>query len=58
MRLVAQGKASKEIGELLSISSRTVEKHRSNIKGKLNLASEQDALFVWAKEFIVLLSNL
>jgi two-component system nitrate/nitrite response regulator NarL len=58
VRLVAQGKASKVIGELLSISTRTVEKHRSNIKGKLNLASEQDALFVWAKEFTALLSNL
>lgn len=58
VRLVAQEKSSKEIGELLSISSRTVEKHRSNIKAKLNLAPEQDALLVWAKEFTTLLSSL
>ena len=30
-------KVLKEIGELLSISHRTVEKHRANIISKLNL---------------------
>ncbi len=50
VRLVAQGNSSKEIGELLSISSRTVEKHRSNIISKLDLSPEMDALTTWAIE--------
>ena len=58
VRLVAQEKSSKQIGELLSISSRTVEKHRANIKAKLVLAPQPDALLMWAKEFKDFLSNL
>ncbi|MFI1770445.1 response regulator [Thalassobellus citreus] len=50
VRLVAQGKSSKEIGALLSISIRTVEKHRSNIIQKLDLSNEMDALSSWAQE--------
>lgn len=50
VRLVAQGKTSKEIGESLNISSRTVEKHRSNIIFKLDLPHQGDALTIWAKE--------
>ena len=37
MRLIAEGKSSKEIGEELSIHYRTVENHRTNICRKLNL---------------------
>lgn len=33
--LVAEGKSSKDVGELLGISTRTVETHRKNIKKKL-----------------------
>ena len=58
VRLVAQEKSSKQIGEFLSISSRTVEKHRANIKAKLVLAPQPDALLMWAKEFKDFLSNL
>lgn len=58
LRLVAQGNSSKEIGELLSISSRTVEKHRSNIIAKLDLSPETDALVIWTKEYKEFLSNL
>ncbi|WP_406682775.1 response regulator transcription factor [Seonamhaeicola sp. MEBiC1930] len=50
VRLVAQGMSSKEIGEHLCISSRTVEKHRSNIIQKLDLSHEMDALSSWAQE--------
>lgn len=50
VRFVAQGKSSKEIGEQLSVSSRTVEKHRANIIAKLGLSPEMDALVVWTKE--------
>lgn len=37
--LTALGKTSKEIGEQLAISSRTVEVHRSNIKNKLGIST-------------------
>jgi DNA-binding NarL/FixJ family response regulator len=37
LALVAQGKTSREIGETLFISPRTVESHRANIGDKLNL---------------------
>ena len=50
VRLVAQGKSSKDISELLTISQRTVEKHRSNIIKKLDLSKDMDALSTWALE--------
>lgn len=37
LRLVADNKTNKEIGDALCISPRTVEKHRANICGKLDL---------------------
>ena len=37
LKLIAEGKSSKEIAELLFISVRTVEHHRANIMNKLNL---------------------
>jgi DNA-binding NarL/FixJ family response regulator len=40
MRLIAQGKTSKEIGGDLSIHYRTVENHRTNICRKLELEGE------------------
>lgn len=56
VKLVGQGKSSKEIGEFLSLSNRTIEKHRSNIIDKLDLDKEKDVLSTWAKahlEFIL-----
>jgi two-component system nitrate/nitrite response regulator NarL len=50
VRLIGQMKSSKEIAEILTISSRTVEKHRSNIISKLGLSSGSDSLNVWVKE--------
>lgn len=35
LRLIAEGKSSKEIGAMLAISSRTVEHHRANMMRKL-----------------------
>ena len=39
VKLIAEGKSGREIGELLFISTRTVEKHRANITRKLNLTT-------------------
>lgn len=37
LKLIAEGKSSKDIAELLFISNRTVDRHRENIMDKLNL---------------------
>lgn len=50
IRLIAQDKSSKEIAELLTISYRTVQKHRSNIITKLDLPIGADSLSTWTKE--------
>ncbi|MFO8112443.1 MAG: response regulator transcription factor [Desulfosalsimonadaceae bacterium] len=39
LKLIAEGYANKEIGELLNISVKTVEKHRANIMAKLKVHS-------------------
>ncbi len=44
LQLVAQGKTSPQIADLLSISSRTVEVHRSNIMRKLELHTHTDLI--------------
>jgi DNA-binding NarL/FixJ family response regulator len=49
LKLLAEGYANKEIADLLSISVKTVEKHRSNIMAKLDLHSVS-ALTVYAVE--------
>jgi len=47
---ITHDKTNKEIAELLFISSRTVEKHRSNIINKLKLERKTNSLLIWAKE--------
>lgn len=42
LKLIAEGKSSKDIAALLFISVRTVERHRANIMGKLNLKKTAD----------------
>ncbi len=37
--LVADGKSSRDVGQILNISTRTVETHRKNIKKKLGIAT-------------------
>ncbi|MFD1061981.1 response regulator [Winogradskyella litorisediminis] len=58
VRMIADGKQSKEISESLLISLRTVQKHRANIIQKLNLSSDHDALSVWVNSNKTLLSSI
>jgi DNA-binding NarL/FixJ family response regulator len=47
---IADNKTAKEIAKDLSISNRTVEKHKSNIRTKLNLASKASSMVLYAQE--------
>jgi DNA-binding NarL/FixJ family response regulator len=49
LKHLANNLTSSEISELLFISKRTVEKHRSNIIKKLKLKSSQNSLLLWVK---------
>jgi DNA-binding NarL/FixJ family response regulator len=42
LKLIAEGKSSREIGDLLCISHRTVERHRANMMEKLNVKKTAD----------------
>jgi DNA-binding NarL/FixJ family response regulator len=42
VKLIAEGKSSKDIAELLYISSRTVDHHRANVMNKLNIKKTAD----------------
>ena len=44
LKMVAEGKTSKDIAELLSISTRTVEHHRANLLKKLNINNTADLI--------------
>ena len=44
LRLIAESKTSKEIADLLSISYKTVENHRTNIASKLHLRGSHSLL--------------
>jgi len=50
LKQLAKNLSSAEIADLLFISKRTVEKHRSNIIKKLEIKGKQNALFVWLKD--------
>ena len=58
VQLISQVKTSKEIGKLLAISHRTVQKHRANIISKLLLPPGRDVLMTWAIENREFLSSL
>ncbi len=53
VKLVAEGYRSKEIGEKLFISSRTVEAHKNNIMAKLKLKSTIDIVKYAIKNNII-----
>ncbi len=44
MRLIAEGRSTKAIGQQLFISQKTVENHRANIFGKLNIHSTMELI--------------
>ncbi len=48
--MIAEEKSSKTIADLLFISEKTVENHRSNIIRKLQLPNTKNALLIWALE--------
>lgn len=48
--LIAQEKSSKTIADMLFITEKTVENHRSNMIKKLNLQNNKNALLLWAIE--------
>ena len=56
IKLIAEGRSSKEIGELLFISSRTVQHHRANIMRKLSLKKTADLVkYAIQKGYVVAL---
>lgn len=50
LKYIAQNKTAKEIGKLLFVSNRTIEKHKSHIIKKLDLESKGGSLALFAKE--------
>lgn len=50
LKLIAKNNTGVEIGEILSVSTRTVEKHKSNVIKKLDLPHKQNSLLIWVKE--------
>jgi len=48
VKLISQNKASQDIADELSISVRTVNKHRRNIIHKLKLDNKTTSLSIWA----------
>lgn len=52
LELIAQQKTSKAIGELLFLSEKTVEGHRTNIISKLEIPQEKNALMKWALKML------
>ena len=58
LRLIAQGRSNREIGEELFITEATVRTHVSNILSKLHLASRTQAALYALKEGIALLDDI
>lgn len=50
--LIAEQKTSKQIAELLFLSEKTVEGHRTNIIEKLGLPKEKNTLLIWAIQHV------
>lgn len=50
LELIAHQKTSKQIADMLFISEKTVEGHRTNIIQKLELPKEKNILLIWASK--------
>lgn len=50
--LIAAQKTSKQIAEMLFLSEKTVEGHRTNIIEKLGLPKEKNTLLIWAIQHV------
>ena len=50
VKLISKGMSSQVIAELLFVSAKTIENHRSNICRKLNLDGRHNSLVKWAME--------
>lgn len=57
LRLVAQGRSNREIGERLKVTEMTVRTHLSNILGKLHLASRTQAALYALREGLASLDD-
>jgi DNA-binding NarL/FixJ family response regulator len=53
LQLVAEGKSSKEVANLLNLSAYTVETHRANIMQKLNLRSVPELILYAVRKGII-----
>ncbi len=51
--LISMNRTTPQIANQLFISTKTVEKHRSNISKKLMLSGKTNSLLLWAKENLV-----
>ena len=52
MKLITEGKNSKEIADLLNLSIRTVSNHRANMLKKTNLSNTAELVRIASKEGI------
>ncbi len=50
LKLIVKNNTGVEIGEIHSVSTRKVEKQKSNIIKKLELSHKQNSLLIWVKE--------
>ncbi|MCK8522667.1 response regulator transcription factor [Aquimarina sp. D1M17] len=50
LKLIADEMTSSEIADFLSISVRTVEKHRANMIKKLNIDQKPNSLLIWSQK--------
>jgi two-component system response regulator NreC len=57
LKMIAEGMMNKEIAEKLSISVRTVERHRENIMAKLNLHTRAELVRYAVDKGLIDVSN-
>ncbi len=50
LKLITKNKIARDIAEELFCSTRTVEKHKSNIINKLGIEKTKNCLLIWAKD--------